>query len=103
MQSFKEFIREINDNAKEELPKSDPADVRRRYLSLHNKKRNEWEEKQYQALKDHPALKEGYNAKPAVSVDLTVKDVAKDAVAVDQTVKPKKQKPIKTAPMTPIE
>lgn len=109
MLTFKEFVLEINDNHAAELPKVDPADVRRRFLSLHNKKRDEWEEKQYQAIKDHPALKEAtssYNAKPAVAVDLSIKgDDAKpkDAVATDLSVKPKKQKPIKLAPMTPIE
>lgn len=103
MLSFKQFVLEINDNTKEKLPDVDAADVRRKYMALHNKKRDAWEEKQYQAIKDHPAIKEGYNAKPAVAVDLSVKDVPKPAVAVDMSLKPKKQKPLKTAPMTPAE
>jgi len=52
MKSFKEFV--ANDNRH---PASDSHDVKRKFMELHNKKRDPWEEKQYQALKDHPDVK----------------------------------------------
>ena len=123
MLSFKEFVLEINDNTKEDLPKVDPADVRRKYIALHNNKnRDALQQRQYEILKDHPAIKdvhtEGYNAKPAFAQDMSVKrndakpafaqDMsvkkdAKPAVVRDQTVRPKKQKPPALTPMTPVE
>lgn len=54
MKDFKNFV---NDNHDAKLPEVDSSDVRKKFLQLHNKTRDAWEERQYQALKDHPDVK----------------------------------------------
>lgn len=46
-----------NDNYDAKLPSADTSDVKRKFMELHNKKRDDWEEKQYQAMKSHPEVK----------------------------------------------
>lgn len=57
MKTLKQILNEINDNYDAKLPEPDPSDIRKKFLALHNKKRDDWEETQYQAMKSHPEIK----------------------------------------------